>query len=252
MYQLDISNMLTIFLYCNAEKSNEISQLQPTLDSIENWSTLNNMTLNPSKCFTLHVTFMKNPPQPEDLFINRSKLCNVDDAKILGVIVQSNLKWNLHIEQLVKRCNRKIYMLRKIKKYHLPVKDLVLIYTGYIRPILEYCAPVFHSGLTIEQSSNIERIQKRVCKIILGHLYISYPNACQQCNLLTLEERRLALCRSFAKSLPNNPTCQNWLPPRKHVDISLRHTSTFHQYKFRTKRFQNSPLPFLVNLLNQC
>ena len=175
-------------------KSMNVSQLQPSLNYVQHWSLANNMSLNPSKCFTLQFTFMKIPPPPEIIFINNSVLINLPSAKILGVIIQSDLKWNLHVNHLVKRCNRKLYMLRKLKKFNLPLKDLVLIYTGYIRPILEYCAPVFHSGLTLEQRNSLEKIQRRVCRIILGQHFISYSNACQVCDLPTLEDRRLALC----------------------------------------------------------
>ena len=232
-------------------RSTDTSQLQPILNSVQYWSQSNNMSLNPSKCFTLHVTFMKNPPPPEVLTINDSILCNVQSIKILGVIIQSDLKWNLHVNDLVKRCNRKLYMLRKLKKFNLPLKDLVTIYEGYIRPILEYCAPAFHSSLTVEQNKNLEKIQRRVCKIILGQNYTTYTNACQVCNLPTLEERRLALCEKFAISFSNHPICQTWLPQKKHTTISLRRMQTYRQFQARTKRFQNSPLPFLVEILNK-
>ena len=104
-------------------KSTNTSQLQPVLNSVQYWSQSNNMSLNPSKCFTLHVTFMKNPPTFDVLSINNSVLCNVQSIKILGVIIQSNLKWNSHVDDLIKRCNRKLYMLRKLKKFKLPVRD---------------------------------------------------------------------------------------------------------------------------------
>ena len=231
-------------------KSTDVSQLQSILNSVQSWSIVNNMSLNPSKCFTLQISFMKNPPDPEILFISNTELCNRHSAKILGVIIQSDLKWNLYIDELMKRCNRKMYMLRKLKKFNLPLNDLVLIYTGYIRPVLEYCAPVFHSGLTSEQKNSLERIQRRVCKIILGSNFMSYSHACQVCNLSTLEERRLVLCIKFAKSLAIHPACQNWLPPKKEIRISLRQTPTYHNFKCKTNRFKNSPLPYLINLIN--
>ena len=125
------------------------------------------------------------------------------------------------------------------------------IYVGYIRPILEYCAPAFHSSLTVEQNNNLEKIQRRVCKIILGPSYITYSNACQVCNLPTFEERRLALCRKFAKSLSNHSICQTWLPKKKNTNITLRRIPIYQQFQFKTKRFKNSPLSFLVDILNK-
>ena len=68
--------------------------------------------------FTLQVSSMKNPLDPEILFISNTELCDRHSAKILGVIFQSDLKWNLYIDELIKRCNRQMYMLRKLKKFN--------------------------------------------------------------------------------------------------------------------------------------
>ena len=82
------------------------------------------------------------------LYIDDSPLQNFQSVKILGVIVQSNLKWDLHVTEILKKCNRKLYMFRLLKQYGLSLADLKLVYTGYIRPVMEYCTPVFNGGLT--------------------------------------------------------------------------------------------------------
>ena len=112
-------------------------------------------------------------------------------------------------------------MFRSIKKHGLSLEDLKTVYIGYIRPVLEYCAPVFNSGLTKCQIKSLEQIQKRVLKIMLGQQYVSYENACQLLNLPTLESRRRKLSEDFAKSLINHPVCHSWLPPRRSNPRSL-------------------------------
>ena len=82
-------------------------------------------------------------------------------------------------------------MLSTLKRFNLPVSDLIAVYVGYIRPLVEYVVPVWHGGLTQEQSIAIERIQKRACKIILGVFnYSSYEEALQTCSLQRLTQRR--------------------------------------------------------------
>ena len=148
------------------------------------------MKLNTSKCFALNVTFSRNPQPHPILTIDDTLLPNVHSTKILGVIVQSNLKWDGHIAEIIKKCNRKLYMFRTIRKYGLPLDDLKTVYTGYIRPVLEYCAPVFNGGLTKGHVKSLEQIQKRVFKIMLGPNYVSYQHACRMLDLPTLESRR--------------------------------------------------------------
>jgi len=45
---------------------------------------------------------------------------------------------------------------------------LLEYYIAVIRPVLEYCVPVWHHALTKEQSKEIEAIQKRVIHIVFN------------------------------------------------------------------------------------
>ncbi|KAI8506521.1 hypothetical protein Bbelb_159480 [Branchiostoma belcheri] len=58
--------------------------------------------------------------------------------------------------------------------------DLVSVYISYIRPVMEYGAPVWHSGLSNSLSNKIEKVQRRAVRIILGASFTSYSTACAQ------------------------------------------------------------------------
>ena len=91
----------------------------------------------------------------------------VDSAKILGLTVSNNLKWNNHIDQITSKARKRLYFLSQLKRARVGTKELVLFFTTCIRPILEYASPVFHNGLTNYLSQDLERIQKRALRIIL-------------------------------------------------------------------------------------
>ena len=59
-------------------------------------------------------------------------------------------------------------MIRVLKGHALPVDDLVTIYKGYLRPLLEYVVPLWNGALTQQHVQQLERIQRRVIKLILG------------------------------------------------------------------------------------
>ena len=142
-------------------------------------------------------------------------------------------------------------MFRLVKQYNLPKQDLIQIYIGYIRQIMEYCAPVFNGALTVKQNESLEKIQKKVLRIILGINYVDYDNALLLCKLERLEIRRKNLCLDFAKSLLKNPHCKDWIPERKNISISLRCTPKYAQFNCKTVRFQKSAIPYFISLLNQ-
>ena len=65
--------------------------------------------------------------------------------------------------------------------------------------------PVWQSSLTLADKLKIERVQKAALHIILGSDYVSYSNALDNLNLLTLDDRRVQLCFKFAQKAYTNP-----------------------------------------------
>ena len=208
------------------------------------------MKLNAAKCCTMSVSFARNLQHHEILLINDTQLENVHYVKVLGVIIQDNLKWDRHVNEIIKKCNRKLYMLRCLRSHNLPVNDLLAIYKGYVRPVLDYCVPLFNGNLTKEQVNKLERIQKRVCRIIFGKNYSTYREALNVCKLETLENRRDKLCSDFAYSIESHHMCRNWLPPHRNCQINLRHTNKYDPPRCKTVRYKQSAIPQIVSLLN--
>ena len=143
-------------------------------------------------------------------------------------------------------------ILRSLIPFRLPNDDLLLIYKGYIRPLVEYAVPVWHSGLTTAQTNKLEGIQKRALKLILGYRYNSYANALVMTSQESLQERRVNICCKFGKSLLNSKEFQHWLPqPRLEQLRQTRNPTLLYPLKCKTERYRCSPIPFLVRTLNE-
>ena len=80
------------------------------------------------------------------------------------------------------------------------MEDLKAFYTGVIRSVLEY-GTQWNGNLTVEQSNDIERLQKRALRIILPGM--SYDHALRQSNLKTLKQRRDVMCVDMIKKMSN-------------------------------------------------
>ena len=78
-------------------------------------------------------------------------------------------------------------MLRSVKKFGFDHDELLTGYKSFVRPIIEYGDVVWHSGLTSKQSNDLEKIQNRACKTILGINYNSYREALDSCGLYMTE-----------------------------------------------------------------
>ena len=116
-------------------------------------------------------------------------------------------------------------------------------YTKEVRSILELAVPVWHSGLTKQQTQDIERIQKMVFKIILQEKYQTYPLACSQFATTTLCERSVKLCSKFAtKNLKRENSLFTILKTTMHT---RQRKNIVKEYKCNTGRFKKSSLPYL-------
>ena len=103
-----------------------------------------------------------------------------------------------------------------------------------IRPVLEYCAPVFHHALPQYLSDDIERVQKRALSIICP--YASYSECLVRFDLVTLHARRVALCSKLFESITSCPDHKlvPVLPPKREHRHNLRQSRAYNYAMPRT------------------
>ena len=156
-------------------------------------------------------------------------------------------KWNSNTKEIVKKGNAKLWFLRRLKLLRASKSTLIEIYKLFCRPCLEYCAPVWAGALTKKNSQDIERIQKNAFRIILGKDYQTYEDALSDIEEPSLLERRRDLCLKFAKNCLKQEKFKNWFQSGK----CTRNSSYLLEPVSKTKRYRNSPIPYMTRLLNQ-
>ena len=128
------------------------------------------------------------------------------------------------------------------------------MYKGYIRPLLEYSDVIWHSSLTSNQTHQLERVQKRALRIILGIDCISYANALDVCDVDHLSARKEQHSLNFAQSLPKCTCSQTskLLPPCRGAihGRQLKNNAKLTQPRALTNRYACSPIPYYVELIN--
>ena len=93
----------------------------------------------------------------------------------LGVMLDSRLSYSAHIEEVTSRFRQRVVQLSYMAKYLSP--DIVdKLYKGYVRPVVEYSSPLWHSRLTAHQSLTLERLQVRVARQLLARLEVNLPD----------------------------------------------------------------------------
>ena len=161
------------------------SLLQHQINEIKRISDEREMVLNAKKTciFIVNVTEIHQFKPLLSIPGVNNVIETVQETKLLGYWLTSNMKPNKHIQYIVKRSLAKIWSIRRLKEYGASDNDLKYFYIMMIRSILETNCPVFHTKLTGENTEYIERVQKIVTKVILSYRYPNYEEACVYLNL---------------------------------------------------------------------
>ena len=194
--------------------------------------------------------FTKNYKFTTRLQLNNEIVEVVPEQKLLGTIIQDDLRWDSNTSNLVKRANARMRLLHKLSEYKAPREDLKTIYIAYIRSILEQSAVVWHASLTLQNMEDLERVQKSALKIILKNKYIHYNQACELLSLDTLKERRQKLYLSFAQKSVKNGSMIFEKNQKLH-NMQTRKMEHFKVTQCNTERLKNSAVPHMQILLNQ-
>ena len=127
------------------------------------------------------------------LYLGDKLLEQVKEATLLGVILTDDLKWHRNTQNLVQRAYKRMSILRNLVAFNVPKYDLVIIYTLYIRSIIEQSCVVWGPSLTESDAAALERVQKCSLRIIYDTEYISYNHALAKSGLSDLSSRRVKL-----------------------------------------------------------
>ena len=179
------------------------------------------------------------------LNMNNTNLDRISVTKLLGLWISEDLSWDLNTKAICRKAYSRLSMLTKLKYVGVSIEDLLEIYVLFIRSITEYCAVAFHSSLTLEQTSNLERIQKTCLKVILNDNYISYGSALEMTGLETLQDCREKRCLNFARKCVAHPTNQCFFPLN-----NIHYREKFCVNHARTATYEKSTIPYCQRLLN--
>ena len=203
------------------------------------------MQINAQKTHELLISFQKHPPNPPPIQIDGQSIDRVCSAKLVGIHIQDDLKWDVHVQEMLKKARIKLHFLIQLKKSRVLPNPAISFYKSVIVPQLEYACPAWATSITKEQSNDIERIQKRALKIVFPDL--DYSQALEKANLKTLSQRRLELCKKFFTELQKESNIlHSILPKVKGSNYSLRSNLKYTLPKVKKNRFKSFFIPYCL------
>ena len=150
---------------------------QSYLEQISEWTSKNKMELNKNKTKAMIFNFTKQFQFTSRICIENILIEIISETKLLGIIVTDDLTWDKNTIFLTNKANARMRLLHCLAGFSVPLKDLVIVFILFIRSVLEQSCQVWHSSLTLQNTMDLERVQKHALKVILKSEYLSYENA---------------------------------------------------------------------------
>lgn len=188
--------------------------LQAELTRLVKWSKDWHMEFNVDKCKSMSIN-RKISPYVFNYSMSGTRLEKVKQFRDLGVIVTDTLSWDIHIENMVKRANRNLWMVMRTLGYSVSLKAKKLMYIAYVRSLLEYASQVW-SPCLVKSLKIIESVQRRATKFMLNNINIPYKERLLRTKLLPLSFRRELLdLKCLHQSLFGSSNLRGMFPPKR-------------------------------------
>ena len=116
-------------------------------------------------------------PPPHPLFFNGTIVPKVNEQKHLGLILDSKLSFERHVNEKIIKVKKFIGIIKYLSKF-LPLKTLDQMYKALVHSHLDYCCIIYHTpasnsqinlGVTLSSlMERVERIQYQAALAITG------------------------------------------------------------------------------------
>ena len=142
-------------------------KLQRALNELINWCHEMKIKINPQKTKFMIFKITRARRADIKLTIDNQKLEQVNELKFLGLTFTENLNWNKHCEHLIKKANRRIYQLYKLRYAGFSSRNLVLIYKTWIRPLFTYANAAW-IAVSSKMSNKLQLVQNKALRACLN------------------------------------------------------------------------------------
>lgn len=174
------------------------SATEKGLSEVYRWLSSNLLTLNAQKTNYICFTINKKTQPKSDLNIkihncDASETCScptiekLSATKYLGVQIDENLTWYVHLDLISNRIRKFIWIFKKLR--HVASQPLLnKIYVALAQSVASYCIPVW-GGATKTKLLEVEKAQRALLKVMYFKPY-RFPTErlYMSCDLLTIRK----------------------------------------------------------------
>ena len=180
------------------KSADDANLLQADLENVISWAQKNNMTLNEDKFELIqhhsnsrNFTLFSNLPFVKFqnfYFAGDSTIEPSDSILDLGITMQADMSFKVHISDVIKRSRNKLSWGLSVFKSR-SEEVIMTFYKSLVRPIVDYCCVLWHPT-HIGEIALIEGVQRTATSKISSVSHLNYWQRLQTLRLMSLQRRR--------------------------------------------------------------
>lgn len=170
------------------------ADMQHDLNLLCNWLLNNQLTINATKTkfIIFHSHKMEQQTTSLKLFVDGGEIERVTEIKYLGLIIRDDLKWNTHIDHIIRKTSGLVGALRRLNSC-VPADLLKMIYYAHVHSYFSYLSPIWGNAAQEYKLKEIQIIQNRALRTIFGIDYyiqnISTTEIRKKYNILDIKQQ---------------------------------------------------------------
>lgn len=142
------------------------------LKNTVNWLEHNNLKVNLTKTNIIHFQTYKTHTTPLNIQFNGTQINCVSDCAFLGITLDKYCNWKPHIEKMLNKIDRFVYVIKKIRQT-VNVATALTAYHAYIASVFRYGIIIWGNSVDADR---VLRAQKKCIRAICG---ISFLDTCK-------------------------------------------------------------------------
>ena len=153
--------------------STDITSLQHDIDSLTNWCTATDLSVNHDKCSL--IVFKGNLPR--HVMVNDQDITASNIVKDLGLLVSDDLNWMIHINKKQLLCNKSLHFIRRNFSFTVSQSTKLMFVNMCKKSINFYASPVWFPSLCYIRK--LESFNRKCLKWVIGSIpyrVISHEN----------------------------------------------------------------------------
>ena len=171
------------------------------------------------------------------LSIDGNTLTSSSHIDVLGVTLDSKLRFDIHINQICNKVARQINALRRVSKY-LNEDNRIATYRAFISSNFNYC-PLAWIFCGSKNMTKLEKLQERALRFVYKDRDCSYEDLLKRGHFLSLSKSRYRfLAIEVFKCVKGlNPQYMNNFFKIKSIPYGFRDSTILEQPEFNTKTY---------------